>query len=72
MAVDADVTFDTGFWRRPVHAARAPGCSVQFGTNRHVGRAGIRPEHVYLIVTDIEAARDELTAACRGRGVSPR
>ena len=43
------------------------GCSIQFGTNLTSGRARLGPG-LYLIVSDIEAARDEL--ARRGVEVS--
>ena len=49
------------------------GCSVQFGTNITSAAPG-SAQGLYLVVSDIEAARDELVAARRRRqrGVPPR
>ena len=52
---------------RPVHAARARRRSVQFGTNITSAAPG-SAQGLYLVVSDIEAARDELAA--RGVEVS--
>ena len=55
-----------GLPHRPVHAAGL-GCSIQFGTNVTSAAPG-SAQSLYLIVADIEAARDELVA--RGVEVS--
>jgi catechol 2,3-dioxygenase-like lactoylglutathione lyase family enzyme len=47
--------------RGPVHATRLP-CSIQFGKNLTSAAPG-SVQRTYLIVSDIEAARDELVAA---------
>jgi predicted enzyme related to lactoylglutathione lyase len=61
--LDADFAFDNGF---RVVQFTPPGspCSVQFGTNVTMAASG-SAQGLYLVVSDIEAARDELT----GRGV---
>src|SRR5712691_9337901 len=63
--LDADFAFDNGF---PVVQLTPPGsgCSVQFGTNITSSAPG-SAQGLYLIVSDIEAARDELVA--RGAGI---
>ena len=60
--LDADFPFDHGF-RVVQFTPPGSGCSVQFGT-RITSAAPGSAQGVYLIVTDIEAARDEL--AVRG------
>src|SRR5436309_7717121 len=58
--LDADFPFDNGF-RVVQFTPPGSGCSVQFGTKMTSavpGSAG----GLYLIVSDIEAARDELVA----------
>src|SRR5499426_1288302 len=64
--LDADFRFDNGF---RVLQFTPPGsaCSVQFGTNVTSAAPG-SAQGLYLIVSDIEAARDELSA--RGVEVS--
>ena len=61
--LDADFAFDNGF---RVVQFTPPGspCSVQFGTNVTSAAPG-SAQGIYLVVSDIEAARDELA----GRGV---
>ena len=61
--LDADFPFDNGF---RVVQFTPPGskCSVQFGTKMTRSAPGSAPG-VYLVVSDIDAARDELV----GRGV---
>jgi len=64
--LDADFSFDNGF---RVVQFTPPGsqCSVQFGT--HITAAPAGSAHgLYLIVSDIEAGRDELVG--RGAAVS--
>jgi catechol 2,3-dioxygenase-like lactoylglutathione lyase family enzyme len=63
---DADFAFDNGF---RVVQFTPPGspCSVQFGTNITSAAPGTA-QGLYLVVSDIEAARDELVA--RGADVS--
>src|SRR3954469_12772626 len=63
--LDADFSFDNGF---RVIQFTPPGsaCSVQFGTNITTAPPG-SARGLYLIVTDIEAARAELEA----RGAHP-
>jgi catechol 2,3-dioxygenase-like lactoylglutathione lyase family enzyme len=58
--LDADFPFDNGF---RVVQFTPPGswCSVQFGTNTTSAAPG-SAHGLYLIVSDIEAARDELVA----------
>src|SRR5262245_19376361 len=64
--LDADFRFDNGF---RVVQFTPPGspCSVQFGTNMTPAKPG-SAQAIYLIVSDIEAARAELAA--RGTKVS--
>jgi catechol 2,3-dioxygenase-like lactoylglutathione lyase family enzyme len=64
--LDADFSFDNGF-RVVQFTAPGSGCSVQFGTNITSAAPG-SAHGLYLIVSDIEAARSELVA--RGVGVS--
>jgi len=61
--LDADFAFDNGF-RVVQYTPPGSGCSVQFGTKITSAAPGSAKGH-YLIVSDIEAARDELV----GRGV---
>jgi catechol 2,3-dioxygenase-like lactoylglutathione lyase family enzyme len=65
--LDADFAFDNGF---RVVQFTPPGspCSVQFGANITTAPPG-SAQGLYLIVSDIEAARAELSA--RGADVSP-
>src|SRR4051795_13519151 len=64
--LDADFPFDNGF---RVIQFTPPGsaCSVQFGTNISTAPPG-SAQGLYLVVSDIEAAHDELAA--RGVKVS--
>ena len=62
--LDADLRFDNGFM---VLTPPGSGCSVQFGTNI-TSAAPSAAQGLYLVVSDIEAARDEL--ATRGVDVS--
>jgi catechol 2,3-dioxygenase-like lactoylglutathione lyase family enzyme len=64
--LDADFPFDNGF-RVVQFTPPGSGCSVQFGT-RITSAAPGSVQDLYLIVSDIDAARDELIA--RGAGVS--
>jgi catechol 2,3-dioxygenase-like lactoylglutathione lyase family enzyme len=64
--LDADFPFDNGF-RVVQFTPPGSGCSVQFGSNITPAAAG-SSQGLYLIVSDIEAARDELAA--RGVDVS--
>jgi catechol 2,3-dioxygenase-like lactoylglutathione lyase family enzyme len=64
--LDADFPFDNGF-RVVQFTPPGSGCSVQFGTNITSASPG-SAHGLYLIVSDIEAARDELAA--RGVDVS--
>jgi catechol 2,3-dioxygenase-like lactoylglutathione lyase family enzyme len=58
--VDADFPFDNGF--RVVQVTPpGSGCSVQFGSNMTSAPIG-SAQGLYLIVSDIDAARDELGA----------
>jgi catechol 2,3-dioxygenase-like lactoylglutathione lyase family enzyme len=61
--LDADFPFDNGF-RVVQFTPPGSGCSVQFGTNITSAAPG-SAQGLYLIVSDIQAARDELA----GRGV---
>jgi catechol 2,3-dioxygenase-like lactoylglutathione lyase family enzyme len=61
--LDADFRFDNGF-RAVQFTPPGSGCSVQFGTNMTPAKAG-SAQGLYLIVSDIEAAR----AALAARGV---
>ncbi len=64
--LDADFPFDNGF-RVVQFTSPGSGCSIQFGTNITSAAPG-SAQGLYLIVSDIEAARDELAA--RGAEVS--
>jgi catechol 2,3-dioxygenase-like lactoylglutathione lyase family enzyme len=64
--LDADFAFDNGFRIVQLTPTGSP-CSVQFGT-RVTSAAPGSARGLYLIVSDIEAARDELVA--RGAKVS--
>ncbi len=59
--LDADFPFDNGF-RVVQFTPPGSGCSVQFGTNITSAVPG-SAQGLYLIVSDIEAARDELVAS---------
>ncbi len=62
--LDADFAFDNGF-RLVQFTPPGSGCSVQFGTNMTSAAPG-SARGLYLIVSDIEAARDELDALGAG------
>ncbi|HEY1820749.1 MAG TPA: VOC family protein [Trebonia sp.] len=64
--LDADFPFDNGF-RVVQFTPPGAGCSIQFGTNITSAAPG-SAQGLYLIVSDIQAARDDLAA--RGAGVS--
>ncbi len=64
--LDADFAFDNGF-RVVQFTPPGSGCSVQFGTNITSASPG-SAQGLYLIVSDIEAARHELVA--RGAEIS--
>jgi catechol 2,3-dioxygenase-like lactoylglutathione lyase family enzyme len=64
--LDADVAFDNGF-RVVQFTPPGSGCSVQFGAKITSAAPG-SAEGLYLVVSDIDAARDELAA--RGAEVS--
>ena len=64
--LDADFPFDNGF-RVVQFTPPGSGCSVQFGTNITSAAPG-SAQGLYLIVSDIDAARDDLPA--RGADVS--
>ena len=64
--LDADFPFDNGF-RVVQFTPTGSGCSVQFGTKMTTAAPG-SAQGLYLIVSDIEAARKELMA--RGVNVS--
>ena len=64
--LDADFAFDNGF-RVIQFTPPGSGCSVQFGTNISRAAPG-SAQGLYLVVSDIEAARNELVA--RGAEVS--
>jgi catechol 2,3-dioxygenase-like lactoylglutathione lyase family enzyme len=64
--LDADFAFDNGF-RVVQFTPPGSGCSVQFGTNITSATPG-SAQGIYLIVSEIEAARDELAA--RGAEIS--
>jgi catechol 2,3-dioxygenase-like lactoylglutathione lyase family enzyme len=64
--LDADFAFDNGF-RVVQFTPPGSGCSVQFGTNITSAAPG-SAQGLYLIVSEIEAARDEL--GTRGAGIS--
>lgn len=59
--LDADFGFDNGF-RVVQFTPPGSGCSVQFGTEMTTAEPG-SASGLYLIVSDIEAARQELAAA---------
>ena len=58
--LDADFAFDNGF-RVVQFTPPGSGCSVQFGTNMTSAAPG-SARGLYLIVADIDAARDDLEA----------
>ena len=58
--LDADFAFDNGF-RVVQFTPPGSGCSVQFGTNITSVAPG-SAKGLFLVVSDIEAARNELTA----------
>ncbi len=58
--LDADFPFDNGF-RVVQFTSPGSGCSVQFGTNITSAAPG-SARGLYLIVSDIDAARNELVA----------
>jgi catechol 2,3-dioxygenase-like lactoylglutathione lyase family enzyme len=64
--LDADFPFDNGF-RVVQLTPPGSGCSVQFGTNITSAAPG-SAQGLYLIISDIEAARGELVA--RGADIS--
>jgi len=64
--LDADFAFDNGF-RVVQFTPPGSGCSVQFGTKITSAAPG-SAQGLYLIVSEVEAARDELVA--RGAAVS--
>ena len=64
--LDADFPFDNGF-RVVQFTPPGSGCSIQFGTKITAAAPG-SAQGLYLIVSDIEAAREELAA--RGAEVS--
>jgi catechol 2,3-dioxygenase-like lactoylglutathione lyase family enzyme len=64
--LDADFAFENGF-RVVQFTPPGSGCSVQFGTKITSAAPG-SAQGLYLIVSEIEAARDELVA--RGAAVS--
>jgi catechol 2,3-dioxygenase-like lactoylglutathione lyase family enzyme len=59
--LDADFSFDNGF-RVVQFTPTGSGCSVQFGTKITSAPPG-SAQGLYLVVSDIEAARNELMAA---------
>ena len=69
--LDADFPFDNGF-RVVQFTPPGSGCSVQFGTKITSAAPG-SAQGLYLIVSDIAAARDELVGLrCRGQRGVPR
>src|SRR5271165_3954326 len=64
--LDADFAFDNGF-RVVQFTPTGSGCSVQFGTNITSAAPG-SARGLYLVVSEIETARDELVA--RGAEIS--
>jgi catechol 2,3-dioxygenase-like lactoylglutathione lyase family enzyme len=64
--LDADFAFDNGFRIVQLTPPGSP-CSIQFGTSVTSAAPG-SAQGLYLIVSDIEAARNELAA--RGAGIS--
>ena len=63
--LDADFAFDNGF-RVVQFTPPGSACSIQFGTNLTSATPG-SAQDLYLVVSDIEAAREELGA----RGAEP-
>ncbi len=63
---DADFAFDNGI-RVVQYTPPGSACSIQFGTNITAAAPG-SVQDLYLIVSDIEVAREELAA--RGAGMS--
>src|ERR1700728_973265 len=59
--LDADFSFDNGF-RIVQFTPPGSGCSVQFGTKITSAAPG-SARGLYLIVSDIKAARDQLAAS---------
>ena len=64
--VDADFAFDNGF-RIVQFTPPGSACSIQFGTNMTTAAPG-SSQNLYLVVSDVQAARHELAA--RGANVS--
>ena len=64
--LDADFSFDNGF-RVVQFTPPGSGASIQFGTNISTAAPG-SAQGLYLVVSDIEAAREELAA--RGAQIS--
>ncbi|HEY7171107.1 MAG TPA: VOC family protein [Vicinamibacterales bacterium] len=64
--LDAEFTFDNGFHGIQFTPPGSP-CSIQFGTNMTTAAPG-SAQNLYLVVSDIEAARKELAA--RGVAIS--
>src|SRR5438132_3849361 len=64
--LDADFSFDNGF-RVVQFTPPGSGCSIQFGTKITAAAPG-SAQNLYLVVSDIEVAHDELAA--RGVKVS--
>jgi catechol 2,3-dioxygenase-like lactoylglutathione lyase family enzyme len=64
--LDADFSFDNGF-RIVQFTPPGSGCSVQFGTDLTPSAPG-SAQNMYLIVSDIDAAREQLAA--RGADIS--
>lgn len=58
--LDADFNFDNGF-RGLQFTPPGSACSIQFGTNMTSAKPG-SAQNMYLIVSDIDAARNELAA----------
>src|SRR5262245_29901730 len=56
--LDADFPFDNGF-RVVQFTPPGSGCSIQFGTKMTSAAPG-SAQNLYLVVSDIQAARDEL------------
>ena len=56
--LDADFSFDNGF-RGVQYTPPGSACSIQFGTKKTSAPPG-SAQGLYLVVTDIEAARNEL------------
>src|SRR6478672_11306124 len=59
--LDADFAFDNGF-RAVQFTPPGSGCSIQFGTNVTSAAPG-SAQNLYLIVSDIVAARDEIAGS---------